>query len=348
MSSLTDSKGNKELNPFIFPSETDLRFLLLVMAMAGSIFILVDALASRFFRQNLVATFLFDLIITIGLFVWTYYQASHEATHRIEESCWKLFRLKVKEEENPSESKSLHQMENCIELTLLKLPGLNSESFQLVWDEISPSSQSPSGVAFGFGQNHYVCLRQGLHDAFLTQYKIFQGVLLHEFAHIVNRDLSKTLFSIVLGRCFFPIAVTIVLLLNSYLVWATLIDWRDGASLTEEWVGAKLFLGINFRVILLLAFIEVARSSILRVREYYADARARQWLGTTAPLKDFFVISSQYSNKSRFSFSDLQFQIQKGNIKKVLYQLWELIKDQFRKRFAPLHPSQKKTNCLPR
>ena len=329
MEKLPNSNSNAHLNPFAFPSETDIRLLLLVLAIAGSTIILVQTLVGIFFESPLI-TFSSALVVTVSLFVIALRKARQSAAKIIEVNRWQAFPPIVAD---PSKSKSLQQMDCYIQETVANVPELASEKIQFIWDETSKASILPTGMAFGFGKQQYVCLRQGLHHAF-TQFPkspTFQSVLMHELGHIANRDVSKTVFAKSLGLCFLPIAIVSVVSFTLYTIWAVGDRLQQGISLESAQPGIREIVNTNIKLIILLLIVEIARSSILRVREYYADARARNWLGASTALTQLF---SEHLEHTSQKTSKPKSKKQKGRL-----PLWKSLKQWFRAKIAPLHPT---------
>lgn len=325
------SQDDTHLNPFAFPSETDIRFLLLVLAIAGSTMILTQAVIGIFIKSALVAVSC-ALVITISLFIIARNQARQSAVKTIKANRWQSFPPK---DTDPALSASHQRMDRYIQQTVASVPELASEKIQFIWDETSKASKLPTGMAFGFGKHQYICLRQGLHDAFIQFPKspTFQSVLMHELGHIANRDVSKTIFTTSLGRCFFPIAILSVIVFTGYTLWAVGDRSQRGLSLDPAQPGIQEIINISIKLIFLLLIVEIARSSILRVREYYADARARNWLGNSTELTQLL---SEHLGKGSQKSSKPKNKNQWDGL-----AIWESFKKWFRNRIAPLHPTDR-------
>jgi len=122
-------------------------------------------------------------------------------------------------------------------------------------------NSSPGGLAFGHLGHYYVVLNGGLIPLFYQDLERFKAIVLHELAHLRNKDVDKTYFSLALGIAFLLV---------------TLIPWSIGnlASLISNFTGNLLFvLWQIFSIALYLPLIYIALASILRSREVYADAR---------------------------------------------------------------------------
>ena len=323
--------SDTHLNPFVFPSETDIRFLLLVLAIAGSTMLIVQSLVG-IFLNNILITFLSAVVVTISLFVIAYRKARQSAAKTIAINRWQAFPPKVAD---PYQSASIQRMECYIQQTVDCVPELASEKIQFIWDETSKASILPTGMAFGFGKQQYVCLRRGLHDAFIQfpESSTFQSVLVHELGHIANHDVSKTVFATNLGRCFFPIAIFSGGAFAFYTIWSLGNRLQRGISLDSALPGIREIVNTNIKLIILLLIVEITRSSILRVREYYADARARNWLGTSTALIQLF---SEHLGRSSQKVSKAKNKNQKSRL-----QIWEFLGQWFRTKVAPLHPTHK-------
>ncbi|MFG3525063.1 M48 family metalloprotease [Nocardia nova] len=126
-----------------------------------------------------------------------------------------------------------------------------------------PYNPHASGLAFGRVGRRYVALGCGLLLP-TTDHDTLRAVVLHELAHIRNRDIDPTYLAIAVWRCF---AVLV-------LIPAAVCVLLSGPA---EWgvTGGRLAV---FAVLILLT-----RNAVLRSRESYADARAAQW-GYTSSL----------------------------------------------------------------
>lgn len=322
MTEPSESLKSYQLNPFAFPSETDTRFLLLIMIIGGSIFSVMGIFV-RFWSTSTWVFILGGLGAILIVFYWAWRWAQGYANNKIKREHWEPF---PPENSDPLKHASLQQMSDYIQQIISTIPELNSISPDFVWDEESVTSHLPTGMAFGFRKKQYICLREGLHPAFiqLPNSDTFNVVLLHELGHIGNRDVSKTIFSIVLGKCFFLIMIPLLILLN-LTTFFNLFEKMPQFSTSETWDAIILIFGINVKLMLIFLLIDITRSSILRVREYYADARARVWLGKTKPFLQVFATrnteqQSAYSKNSR-------------KWKVIVFRLQNI-----RAKIAPMHP----------
>jgi hypothetical protein len=118
-------------------------------------------------------------------------------------------------------------------------------------------------IVFGRGGRHYVALS----GPFVTQFFYrdrdgFRAVMLHELAHIANGDVAKTHFTRALWSAFVAVALVPAV---GFLLWRLAqARWSDAASL--------LFNGVLWTAVIMLSGL-----AVLRAREYYADLRASAW-----------------------------------------------------------------------
>ncbi len=122
---------------------------------------------------------------------------------------------------------------------------------------LNPYSSANSGVAFGRLGRYYVVLHSGLVMLFQTDQPAFCAIVLHELAHIRNADVDKTYFTIAIGWAFG---------LTALLPWVVCRFW-------PPWNFDQLF-NAGWRVLALTALIYLIRNAVLRSREVYADVRA--------------------------------------------------------------------------
>ena len=84
------------ISPFSFPSETDARFLLLVLAIIGSTLVLADGfIGGAIFSEGHILPFLASVIITAIVFKVVRISAQRDAARRIQKNCGNLFHLRT-------------------------------------------------------------------------------------------------------------------------------------------------------------------------------------------------------------------------------------------------------------
>jgi Zn-dependent protease with chaperone function len=308
----------RHLDPFCLPSETDSRFLLLVLTIAGTTLGLgALVLVAVTKTESTLLEFAGGLGLILFVFGWAWLSARRQATRQIERNQLESFPpTKVP----PNEGAAVGQMTEYIHRTVQLLPELEDTPIQFVWDQ---KSLEVGGVAFGFAKSPYVCLRQGLLIQFIThKIEALRAVLLHELAHVANRDVTKTTFSIQLGKCFYWTAFAMLSIVDVMLVRQLVATWAAGESWAEISDIIRLVVTINIKSLITVFLVEVIRGSILRVREYYADARASIWMGRVTPL---VTLLRSVNRRAPVPTS----------ARKPWTSLWQ----QFRTHLVPLHPT---------
>lgn len=135
---------------------------------------------------------------------------------------------------------------------------------------------TPSAAAFGRWGSPTVLLHGGLLVQRARDPEGFRFVVLHELAHIRNRDVGIAYATEALWR-----AVAFLVLLPCAVLALYPQPWdRSLTELAGLWQDQwSLALRGFFRVASLLALILLARADVLRTRELYADLDAARWSG---------------------------------------------------------------------
>ncbi|MET7797419.1 M48 family metalloprotease [Streptomyces decoyicus] len=136
---------------------------------------------------------------------------------------------------------------------------------------IARAEATAGAVVFGRLRRYSVCLHGGLVARRRSDPEGFRAVVLHELAHIRNRDIDLTYATVALWRVF------LVAVLPAYLVWAALDLTSSAASAV---LGPAERIGTGHELLLsamMIAFVYLARADILRARETYADLDALAW-----------------------------------------------------------------------
>lgn len=347
----TPPQPGPALNIFAFPSETDARFLLLVLiaaaGMVGLGIVVADAYLGFVLEsmESAARTLLggaAGLALTLLLFALSVRRARRMAAAQIRREGWEPF---PPESGDPLERASFDHMARYLQAVMSAIPEVARRPPRMVWNRSSVDRDRPAGMAFGFGADQYVCLNEGLHAAFVNRHssRTFDAVVLHELAHVANRDVGKTTFSIALGRVFTALAITLAGLLNGYVVIALLERIASQRALDGEvWAGVAAITRITVSAALLLILVEVARSSVLRVREYHADARARAWMGDPEVLVEVLGASVAPSEGNHAARTDAPSAAALAIVapagRTMAQRRWETLKRWLRRRLAPLHP----------
>jgi Zn-dependent protease with chaperone function len=132
------------------------------------------------------------------------------------------------------------------------------------------TADSAGAVVFGRTGRATVRLHGGLVVERITDPRRFRAVLLHELAHIANRDVTITYLTVALWRVYLAVAVP------PFLVW---VAWKfRTASESMVWSAEAPLVVRGLLVTGLLAvLVYLARSDVLRSREVYADLAAVRW-----------------------------------------------------------------------
>jgi Zn-dependent protease with chaperone function len=263
------------LNPFAFPSDTTFRFVLLVVAVLGSTLYIWDwiffAVGDNAATYAQAAAACQEPAPTTSLDDWTssqraYAECAQEANRptvswmlggaalvlllavalTLLQPWWKRRRMRLRpltEADAPAVVATVRQL--TAEAGLREPP-------TLVWD---PLDAAPTGLAFGHAGRYTVALTGGLVVRATTDPAAFRAVVLHELAHIRNRDVDLTYFTVSLWYAFLLAAILPFTL--------TLLD-----------EGLDTVFDVGWRVAALALLVYLTRNAILRSREVYADVRA--------------------------------------------------------------------------
>ncbi|MFB6590642.1 M48 family metalloprotease [Streptomyces diastaticus] len=108
----------------------------------------------------------------------------------------------------------------------------------------------------------------------------FEAVVLHELAHVRNRDIDLSFLTIISARVSLPV---LVLTVASGVLWELLHGLGGTGSLAAG-------LSNSLKGLCLVVAMPLTRRAVLRSREFYADARARQWAGSPSALRALFEV----------------------------------------------------------
>lgn len=159
---------------------------------------------------------------------------------------WKIRRRRLvplEEDDAPELVRSFGDL--CHEAGLERPP-------ELLWNPLEPSG---GALAFGRFGRFYVAVGAALVVQYYTNPGATEGVLRHEVAHVVNRDVNKAYLAQSLWYSFLLAGLLPLLVLE--VVAGTALEWES-----------------LWRLAALVILIYGARNSVLRSREYYADASA--------------------------------------------------------------------------
>ena len=131
---------------------------------------------------------------------------------------------------------------------------------------LAPRRGTIGGQAFGLPRRRLVQLDAGLVLQHVTDRAAFRAVVLHELAHIRNRDVDKTYLTMSVWRSFLAVVVLpfLVLTLHPQLLSRPL-RWAPPSIASPS---------ILIALVVLTALVYLIRNAVLRVREVEADAWA--------------------------------------------------------------------------
>jgi Zn-dependent protease with chaperone function len=279
---MTNHPPSLRLNPFLFPAETDFRFLLLIAAALGTSLAVYGSLVNAFLRSEFGQTVLrcgFDntcwdpferkeaMLMAGGLLVvflvayLIYWMMPGWIIHRRR-------LIPLTDEDGPEMLLYLNRL--CQQIDLREAP-----MFLL-----DPANPSVTGLAFGRRGRYYIVLSGGLIRYYYTDEPAFQSIVLHELAHLKNADVDKTYFTMAIWYAFLIAAVApFAISLASEIA-------RFGAS------EFSLTIQVAWRLAVLAVLVYAVRNSVLRMREFYADVQAAAHADSVEPLTRVLAKSS--------------------------------------------------------
>ena len=130
---------------------------------------------------------------------------------------------------------------------------------------LDASNLGISGLTFGRKGRYYLAIPGGLVVMFTTDRPAFRAIMLHELAHLRNADVTKTYFTLAIWWAFVVVA----------LVPFAVTSFDEGIS----WI-----INMVWRVFILALLVYLTRNAVLRSREVYADVRASAWDGPSGSL----------------------------------------------------------------
>jgi len=271
------SAPQKQLNPFALPAETDSRFNLFAIAAVmwalnlavmlwGSLPDVVYGNSASGVTSDVNGLLWFQVGIPIvAIILATILYITHPQ---------RIIRRQQLQPFDPLKDAAFSQAVERL-ATLAELPKLPAVMLN--------QTKQVGGQVFGLRGRYILRLNNGLRLALRKAPATFRAVVLHELAHIANRDVGRTYFSQALWTATIWLTIAPLLLVLSYeLIGSRLPLLLDGSFTAADLqkilrVSLPYFLFILFQCGLGLLLVAAIRASLLRVRETYADWRVATW-----------------------------------------------------------------------
>jgi Zn-dependent protease with chaperone function len=123
-----------------------------------------------------------------------------------------------------------------------------------------------SGLAFGRLGRRYVMLSAGMLALFDRDRPAFRAIVLHELAHLRNRDVDIAFITIAVSRIYLVVIVLPIVANALDLLTGAVHGYALAFTATLIWY-----------LVFLAVVVPLIRNSLLRSRELHADARAALW-----------------------------------------------------------------------
>jgi Zn-dependent protease with chaperone function len=289
------------LNPFAFPSETDVRFRLLIFAVLMMALNISTALPYLFVADTtnpFAAIPPAPLAPPNGEINADYVHDSQIWGRQIFDSTLKALALPVGLALGifalasliySTHPRRILRQKNLTTLPETKDPTFHAEVCRLarIADlphtpaiALQPGFKSKHGQAFGLRDRYIVRLGSGLRLLLRKKPMIFRAIVLHEFAHIANRDVARTYFAraiwfAVLALAIAPLGLGMLTALLSSDSVRSLNNPNSIHRLLTINIPQLLLIGLQAGTVIVTVFIIFA--GLLRVRERYADWRTVLW-----------------------------------------------------------------------
>ncbi|MEU0156395.1 M48 family metalloprotease [Micromonospora fulviviridis] len=137
---------------------------------------------------------------------------------------------------------------------------------------LDPAAGSPGGLAFGRTGGYSVRINAGLVPLSVTDPGVFRAVVLHELAHLRNRDVDLAYAAVALWRAFAAVALVPLVVM---LLYPTMV--ADGRAPWDTPGYGSTLVHVGGRAVLFVAVAYLARNAVLRAREMYADSRVAEF-----------------------------------------------------------------------
>jgi Zn-dependent protease with chaperone function len=296
----TDAPKERLLNPFAFPSETNVRFSLLIITalmlafgIISSVGVGTGILKTPEWDNGWIDYFLYvavpgDSMLSVLVLATVIYRSYPNRIRRVNN----LIAMN-----QDDDTKFAEVMQELVSLSgVFPPPSI----------EMAHGSQSVDGQAFGL-RNQYALRLGGRLRLLLRQNPAkFRAIVLHELGHIANADVTRTYFAQAIWIAFVFLIIFPVLFYIAFNFIDGLYELITSGPDVERWI--RLFTVVLPSIFMLifqisgtLAIVLAIRNSLLRVRETYADWRAAVW-GAKNALIELFHHSTPLDKVGRWTY----------------------------------------------
>lgn len=271
------------IDPFLLPSETQGRYLLLILLAYVGIYAIANTmgnfLAGRLIQhQNLQN--IFGIVVGLAMVVLLHILTRHSVVHAAEREIIRSgARSGTDISATADEQHSISYVEQHVQYIVDRIPEIQKQP-ALLWRRDSQSELSLGGKAFGTNTHSLLYLYYGNYIAFRVEPNRphFYHILLHELGHIANKDVSITTRSAILSYWFQRLAGAMFAI---YMLGALLAHVQKiiaDPSYKTQSSDLQFILLSTLQMLAVFFLVAIAFRSIIRIREYYADARAAIWI----------------------------------------------------------------------
>ncbi|WP_219504154.1 M48 family metalloprotease [Nonomuraea ceibae] len=144
-----------------------------------------------------------------------------------------------------------------------------------------------AGLAFGRAGRSYAVISRGTWMLYERDRPLFRAVVLHELAHVRNRDLGITAVTLAMWRSYAAVILVpgllaaVIGVLSGHAPFLRPLEMPFGSSVVLSWLFAAQIIGLA-----VLSWL--TRSAVLQSRELMADARVLSWQEDATPLRRLF------------------------------------------------------------
>ncbi len=304
----TNIPAKRQLDPFALPSETQVRFNLLIVAalalscLFGYVFIglvgeplilspdeeisIAAEMLQKLNQTDQLEAVLEEISVVFGQrFLWSLFELGGICIYvlivfGLAVAIYRRHPIRVRRQQNlqlfdPNKDLSFYDaIQNLINDTNISpIPTIEM-------NKTSKINGLQNGLAFGIDQHPALGLTAGVQLQFLKEPLKFKGFILHELAHIFNGDVKRTYLSSAIWLSFVLLGI-IPMIIYIAITFAQNVEQNlkliEAAGVSRIHLITPQFLLLCFQISLTLAIVTFIRSSLIRTRELYADWRVAWW-----------------------------------------------------------------------